>query len=640
MPDHVPVKSEPITARMPALELPQSDQLPAEIMSFPAGVHTINAKQAGKAINTSVQVDAQTAAVMQATLEAHMAASPQKPYFDFDHDDKDASAWPKAFRWEDGSNGRPAGVYAAVEWSGSGSAAIAGKDYRSFSPVFYVDERKPARVTGAPLNMGGLVNSPAFKKQAPIWAKDTLSAAQPPNQNHTHMPDKTDTTPGATPSPAAASDTSAIQAKEQISALQTQVQALQAKDTERRKTDAKAAVDAAVARGALPPKDTAIQAKWTGLIEADPANADLLAAMPGTSLLTPVTQPGGHVQAKDNLVECLKKLKAEQDVDTRSAIYAKEVSPLFRDSEFRMGPILAANSLGTLSGELITQRSLTLLKRAFPALFAISTNFTNEAASFGQTVKARLRTIPTVTDYNVLTGYATSDASAVDVPVVIDGHKAVQIAFNANELGSTSRDLFAEQTEGAHVAIGGDLVDALLAVITAANFANGTVQAVAGFGRPTMTAIAKALTTRFAPRAGRFAMLNLDYYEKLGQDASIVSLATYQKAEIITENQLPPVAGLLPIEVQNFPTVGNLTGFAGTPDALALSTRLPNDYTQAMPDVPSNGSVQIVKNPDTGIAVMLVRFIDHKLGAAVWRVAYMRGAAKGQAASGQRITSA
>ena len=48
---------------------------------------------------------------------------------------------------------------------------------RSFSPVFHVDapRRNPARIVYNPeaeLNMGGLVNNPAFKNNLPLWAKD------------------------------------------------------------------------------------------------------------------------------------------------------------------------------------------------------------------------------------------------------------------------------------------------------------------------------------------------------------------------------------------------------------------------------------------------------------------------------------
>lgn len=66
---------------------------------------------------------------------------------------------------------------------------------------------------------------------------------------------------------------------------------------------------------------------------------------------------------------------------------------------------------------------------------------------------------------------------------------------------------------------------------------------------------------------------------------------------------------------------------------------MPNDYTKALPGA-SHGSVSVVTNPDTGISVQLVQYVDHKLGAASWRIALMFGVAVGQAASGQRLISA
>jgi hypothetical protein len=42
-----------------------------------------------------------TARVLQSQLERYQASSPHKPYFDFHHDEKEASAWPKAFTWQE-----------------------------------------------------------------------------------------------------------------------------------------------------------------------------------------------------------------------------------------------------------------------------------------------------------------------------------------------------------------------------------------------------------------------------------------------------------------------------------------------------------------------------------------------------------
>lgn len=627
-----PDTSEPLLARLAPQTFGEIGATPpAEIMVFPAGTHTIHATQGGRTVEKTVAVGPDTAATLQAALQAHLAAGPQKPYFDFDHDDTRASAWPTAFRWEPGP-ARPAGVYATVEWSGSGATAVLGKDYRSFSPAFHVDRASPARVTGAPLNMGGLVNSPAFKAQSPIWAKES-SAAEPNNR----QPDKSKTMKEDAPAAAAAPDAEAIQAKATITALKTQVEALEAKETARRKADAAAAVQAAVARGALPPKDEAIQAKWRGLIEADSAHATLLEAMPGRDLTQPVTAPGGHITAKAGPVEVLKAYAAASGAD-RTAIYAKDIAPLFKPG-FALGPILAANSLGTLTGDLVAQRALTLLKLSFPVLRSISTDFSAENAAFNQAVKTRLRTVPAVSDYDTATGYPTADATTTDVAITINAHKAVQIGFNANELASTQRDIFGEQAEGAHYALGKALVDALYALITAGNYANATTKALATFARADVTAMAKALYNRGVPEMGRTLILNPDYFEKLGQDATLVSLAAFQKPEVITDWVLPPVAKFNILQAVNLPGTGNLTGFGFTPDALAMATRVPNDYTQALAGA-SNGSVSVVTNPDTGISVQLVQYVNHQLGASYWRIALMFGVAKGQAASGQRLISA
>ena len=627
----------PILARLAPQALGDPSAAPAEIMVFPAGTHTINATQGGRPVTKQVIIGPDTAAAMQAALSTHTAKTDQRAYFDFDHDDTKASAWPKSFRWEPGSADKKAGVYAALEWSASGSAAVLGKDYRSFSPAFHIDDSVPARVTGAPLNMGGLVNSPAFRKQAPIWAREeTTSAVPPTKQNNTMKDDETKQAEAAAAADAKKKETEALQAKETINALKTTVEALEAKDKARQKADAATAVADAVKRGALPAKDEAIQAKWKGLIESDPANAALLEAMPGSDLLKTVTAAGADIVVKAGAVEVLKAYNAAKTALDRAAIYAKDISPLFKPG-FSMGPILASNSLGTLTSDLVTQRALSLLKLSFPFLFKISTDFTSENVAFGETVKTRLKGALTANAFVAGTGYGSNNATTTDVPVTINQHFGVPVTFNVNELGGTNRDLFAEQAEGMHYAIGKKVVDYLFTLITAANFTNHTDSKLSLFARSSLTAMAKALNGRGVAELGRFVLLNGDFFEKLGQDATLVQLAAFQKAEYITEYKLPPAAGFAPYEAASLPDNSeDLAGFAGTAESLALATRVPNDYAAALPGA-SNGVVSTVTNPDTGISVQLVQFVDHVKAEASARVALMFGAAKGNPSAGQRL---
>jgi hypothetical protein len=83
----------------------------------------------------------------------------------------------------------------------------------------------------------------------------------------------------------------------------------------------------------------------------------------------------------------------------------------------------------------------------------------------------------------------------------------------------------------------------------------------------------------------------------------------------------------------------NLVGFAGSKSALVIATRTPNDYTTVMPGA-SFGNVQMVSDPDIGITVMQVQYVNHTLGTATSRIALMYGVAPGQTAAGQLIKAA
>ncbi|AHF94213.1 hypothetical protein OPIT5_08310 [Opitutaceae bacterium TAV5] len=609
-------------------------EIPAEIMIFPAGTHTINASQDGEPVTKTVAIGPDTAAVVNAALQAHLRTE-RKPYFDFDHNDTVASAWPKSCRWEAGTGDKKPGVYAAVDWSASGSAAVIGKDYRSFSPAFHVDDSTPARVIGAPLNMGGLVNAPAFHAQAPLWAKDR----QPESDTTMTEEEKkkaADEAAAKAAEEAKEKESEAILAKEQNAELQKRLQTLEAKETARVKADAAAKVDAAVARGALPAKDEAIKAKWVALIEADPANAALLDGLPGNDMTRLVTDAGGHITAKAGPVEVLKGYHAAKAALDRSAIYAKDIAPLFKPG-FSLGPILAAHDLGTLAPELVTQRSLSFLKLSYPFLGAITTNFSSENAAFEQTIKTRLRGPLVANSYTTANGYGNNNANTQDVDITIDQHIGVPLTFNVNELASTARDLFGEQSESAHYAIGTAVINHLFSLITAANFAKSTASKLSLFTRRAVSGMAKEMNKDKVHPAGRFLLLNPDFFEQLGGDATLVQLAAYQKPEYITEYRLPPVAGFTPYEAVSLPVAASLAGFAGTSESLALATRVPSDYTKALPGA-SNGVVSTVINPDTNIAVQLVQYVNHDLATATARIALMFGGAVGNPATGRRLT--
>jgi phage I-like protein len=666
--------------------------LPTSIVWMPKGDHEISAGTLhGGSWTGLVRCDELGASVVKASYERVIARG-LRVWLDCCHDDGEAAAWVRGFAWD------PAlGIVASVEWTSLGEKMLREKRLYSFSPTFWVDWES-GRVAGLVEGhaAGGLVNAPAFGAAMPALIAARLAGAENTNVNPApdgpsginakdtamkelllqilaalgvKVPDNaTEQQLTALVTEHAPKAQNAIAASAKVAELQKQLEAVQAQAAKPENADAikamkaeldalvanaktqktknaEAAVQAAVDRGAIKADDTKLREKFVSLIEADESNLVVLAAMPGKTQAQSVVvhsdasqrNAAGNIQVLSaGLVESLKAYAEKKTTGERSAIYANSIGPVLRDRGVILGPIIASNNLGTVYGDLVTQRSLSLLKLSFPELGVISTDFSDAAAQFGQTVVSRVKSIPATSNYVAGTGYTTANAVTTDVPVIINAHKGVEISFNANELASTSRDVFGEQVEGAHYSLGKAFVDVIYAVITTANFTNETVSAVGDFNRTKVQLLRKALNTRGVQKIGRFLLLNPDFADKLGNDASLVSLAAFQKPEIITEGMLPRVSGFQPYEIENMPTTDSLVGFAGTADSLVIATRTPNDYTLAMPGA-SNGIVGTVTNPDTGITVQLVQFVDHKLAASYWRIAVMFGAAKGNPSSGERL---
>src|SRR5580765_6442778 len=144
-----------------------------EILFLPIGLHAITPVSGGIGRAIKVKVDQASANAIESQRAALMASG-KRPYFDFNHEDGPASFWPDSFIFRNGE-----GVIACGEWSRRGKTAVEGKDFRAFSPVFHVDNKRAEAALvickeNAYPNMGGLVNNPAFK-DLPLWAKNAES---------------------------------------------------------------------------------------------------------------------------------------------------------------------------------------------------------------------------------------------------------------------------------------------------------------------------------------------------------------------------------------------------------------------------------------------------------------------------------
>lgn len=431
-----------------------------------------------------------------------------------------------------------------------------------------------------------------------------------------------------------------VGAKIEVAELKARNKTLEDAVLAQRTKDAKSAVQAAVKRGAIPTQDVELQAKWEKRCVEDVENIELLASMKGSPALDRSVSPSRIILASgaqivSDIREELRAYGREKDPMKRGALYAKSISP--RIKELNEVPLMAADTYYT---DIVAQRALELLKFEFPMLSRITTDFSAENARKGQSVITRIVTPPAVTDYHTTNGYVGQTTTTTDVSVTLGSHRHTTVKFDANVLASTFRNLFDEQMPAMHYSLGKDLVDTLYAVITTGNYTNTPVtKALIDFGRPAVISLGSSLTAAGVPQSGRTLLLNTDYYGQLMSDDAIVNLAANQRSEIITGNRLPNIHSFETIEAPNLPTTGNLTGFGFGRSALLLVTRVPTDVSTAFPGVNGGAVTQIVTNPDTGLSVLLIKYVAPQLGHAYLIMAWLCGVAKGQVVAGTILRS-
>lgn len=647
---------------------------PEWFMYAPGGIHTVYGERAGVPTKVVLKIGPETADTLNKVLKARLALG-EKPMFDFNHEGGAASGHPQEFAWRE--TPRP-GVFCRNAWSNQGNDAVVGRAFTSFSPeiiptTYNTSEKNPAGIKTAPLIMGGLVNDPAFKKIAPLMGRNSKLMQKTLEELQAELDAANSELTGLKARPAAAAAAAAT-----LTAREARIAELENVIQLRNTALADTTIAAAVSRGILlaqparASKEEAIKLRWhKRIVEEGEDAAEMLNAIPGAtehltqSLTTSRAEDGSIVPFRGSvpLSSVLRGMKPEvltcsaEVARERGLIYNRALKPYFKDENGGWNEVLKlANTLGTLSGIIVTQRALELLKFEFPELSRITTDFSAEPVQFNQQVTTRTRAVPGVTSYDPVAGYSDSNVTDTDVDITISQHRAVQIVYTANDLASTKRLLFPEQEEGMHFALGNDLVTNLYALITPANFPGQAANAanaltplavpgttVAGldqFARPTVIAMKTALNLRGVTGGTRTLLLSSLYHAQLEADTTIVgNLINVDSGRAIGTSVLPPIARFQPFEAPNLPTTGNLQGFGFRADALAIAARLPNDYSTVFPGVTGGGVVQIVTNPDTGLSVMLVMFLDHKLGQTRMRVALMYGTAVGQGASGQLLVS-
>ncbi len=320
------------------------DDLPVDIQYMPPGKHQINASRNGKPVTLEIQVDSKTAETLDSFLQAQLASaekgSEDRPFFDFNHEDREAAAWPTEFFWA-GDDLKTGGVRAKVEWSGAGQTAVEQKTFRRFSPTFIPDQH--GKVIGSETNMGGLVNRAAFKSIQSLFAKSKTN--NPPSKvtmdpilsklRDFKIIDSVETDSAVA---AKALDSKLLQLTSDLETANNKVTALESEKTEATQARAKTIVESAVNAGRIAPDDTDSKSFWTESLLRDEENASkAIEALPVNPVLAKVTSgddpKSGALNKMSLQQKKLSEIKAAHPQADFQTIFAKaqtEAPDLFR----------------------------------------------------------------------------------------------------------------------------------------------------------------------------------------------------------------------------------------------------------------------------------------------------------------------
>lgn len=301
-----------------------------------------------------------------------------------------------------------------------------------------------------------------------------------------------------------------------------------------------------------------------------------------------------------------------------------------------------ANSFGTLTPDIITLSVMDYLKKKFPIIKNLATDFSPLPVDFGETVKSRVVTVPTVADYDTTNGYVPGDAATTDVDVTINKHKHVSLSFGEQEISGTKRNLAEEQMSASAYALGRQMLVDLGALITPGNFPTSEVATVANTDRSTLGLLRENLTNQGAAYP-RYGLVNPGVFANLTDDSRLINV-NFQGGGEDVDYEMGMIRNALGFgaigEWADMPTANNLTGFFANKNALVIASRVPKDPALVIPDLQLPGTIKIITDPETGMTMMYRFFYDMKLGKLQMTLTWMYGVNVGVAGQGTLLTSA
>jgi len=294
-----------------------------------------------------------------------------------------------------------------------------------------------------------------------------------------------------------------------------------------------------------------------------------------------------------------------------------------------------ANTIAGVNLAKIADMSIAGLTDLFAPLNALTTDFSTDIASSGDSITTRIPTAVTAGD--MTTGYQTNATDVVMVAktVTLNQFKGFTYGFTDLERSKSEVDLNRLFIEPAMEAVGESVFGYIWDLVVNANFASTEVITAANFTRDDIADFNAKLTIAKALRGGRSVFMNSTYY------ASIVK--TLNSAEF--PGQIEGKAEAIAPRVAKFDlfettladaNAENLAAFAFQKNALLMSARtVVSDEMTAKAGVDTT----TVIIPGLGLPIQFRKWYDPD-GTLYYNMNVLFGASVGVGTAGHRITTA
>lgn len=300
-----------------------------------------------------------------------------------------------------------------------------------------------------------------------------------------------------------------------------------------------------------------------------------------------------------------------------------------------------ANSIQGINLAQIAQKTLTLLTPRLVPLGNLTSDFSEDIASMGESVTTRIATNMTADD--VSNGFTVADSASTPYTIPLNKELGKAIGFTQTEISKGGMGMLERVFLPAAVsAVATGVFQTVTALVTAANFTNQVIITPGNFDADAVSDRATELTTRNVPDYYRYMMLNPTYYGALTKDNQIQAYYASNSTEALARRRLPQLAGFDYIdETTGFPTAGttvaeNLVGFAASKEALLMASRLP----ATPPDGSTDVQFENVIEPTTGFPMQFQFFYLPVNRKWVIAIATLFGVIPGPGANLTRIKSA